>query len=789
MFSSRKTGSASNNYLLQKSLRFRSSASAYLNRTFASAGNRKTYTLSLWLKRGILDGSTNQFFFGSGVSTTAGGFYFLPTNQLEINPRVNNTNTYITTTQVFRDPSAWYHIVVALDTTQATDSNRLKLYVNGVQVTAFSTTIYPALNGDSTLNNNIAHWIGRYPEPGFPSPFDGYLAEYNFIDGQALTPSSFGSTNSATGVWQPIKYTGTYGTNGFYLPFTNTTSTSTLGNDFSGNSNTWTVNNISLTAGSTYDSMNDVPTLTSATAANYCTFNPVGIYVTTPFDGNLKFSGSSAGANGTMGASSGKFYWECVYTAIGSAEGVLVGIRSTDSIATGAAENVGYYGGGSENGKKTVNGVASAYAATWTTNDVIGVAVNLDGGTVTFYKNNVSQGAISFTVGGKTWTSFNWRTGAAGTNTGTINFGQQPFTYTPPTGFVRLNTFNLPTPTIGATASTTANKYMDVSLYTGNGSTQSITNSGSMQPDFVWLKRRSSGNSHGLFDSIRGVNNYLSSETTGAEATIANSMTAFNSNGFSLGTDSTWNSNTSTNVGWQWNAGGSTVTNTSGSISSQVRANTTAGFSIVTYTGTGSAATVGHGLGVAPKMIIVKSRSAAGTDWPVYHASLGATGIVALDATIAFTVTSTPWSNTAPTSSVFTVGTSGDTNLNTRTYVAYCFAQVAGYSAFGSYTGNGSTDGPFIYTGFRPEFILIKLTSSGGESWTINDAARNTYNVSDSILYPNLSDAEGVGAGAYIDFLSNGFKIRNNNPRNNSNGSNYIYMAFAESPFKYANAR
>jgi hypothetical protein len=214
--------------LVNNSLRFRASASAYLDRTFPSAGNRKTYTLSLWVKRGILGGSANQFFFSSGVSTTAGGFYFTPTDNIEVNPRVNNTNTFLTTTQVFRDPSAWYHIVFALDTTQATDSNRMKLYVNGVQVTAFSTAVYPAFDGVSTLNNNIAHWIGRYPEPGFPSPFDGYLAEYNFIDGQALTPNSFGSFNGL-GVWQPIRYGGSYGTNGFYLPFNASTSSTFAG--------------------------------------------------------------------------------------------------------------------------------------------------------------------------------------------------------------------------------------------------------------------------------------------------------------------------------------------------------------------------------------------------------------------------------------------------------------------------------------------------------------------------------------------------------------------------------
>ena len=780
-------------YNLTKSLRFRSSASAYLNRTPASASNRKTWTWSGWVKISK-DATTAQYIFAGNSAATDAGFLGLGFTNAATNFVVTGwaTNWRITT-QAFRDPAAWYHIVVVLDTTQATANDRIKVYINGVQVTSFGTTNNPTQNADLGVNTAAAHYLSTYN--GANEPFEGYMAEVNFVDGQALTPSSFGETSTTTGVWQPKKYTGTYGTNGFYLPFTDTTSTATLGTDFSGNSNTWTVNNISLTSGSTYDSMNDVPTLTSATAANYCTFNPVGIYVTTPFDGNLKFSGSSAGANGTMGASSGKFYWECVYTAIGSAEGVLVGIRSTDSIATGAAENVGYYGGGSENGKKTVNGVVSAYAATWTTNDVIGVAVDLDGGTVTFYKNNVSQGAISFTVGGKTWTSFNWRTGAAGTNTATINFGQQPFTYTPPTGFVALNTFNLPTPTIGATSSSQANKYMDATLYTGAGNTStSITNAAGFQPDLVWMKARSIAYDNVLYDSVRGTGTGASlvSNSTSAEgaSSVNANMSAFTSNGFTIGSTSSTNilnASGQTFVAWQWRASNTTaVTNTAGSITSTVSANTTAGFSIVTYTGTGSVATVGHGLGVAPKFIIAKSRNTAGTSWQTYHIATGATDTMYLNSTGATFASSVYWNNTTPTSSVFTLGAGSFVNTAGYTCVAYCWSEIAGYSAFGSYTGNGSTDGPFVFTGFRPRYIMRKRTDTTAY-WVVYDTARNTYNVVGEDLYPNDSLA---GSNDFtMDILSNGFKIRGSGSNINASGGTYIYMAFCESPFKYANAR
>ena len=469
-------GLAKLGYLLRNSLRFRSSNSNYLSRTFSSAGNRKTYTLSLWVKRGTLGGSTGQFFFGSGASATAGGFYFLSTDQLEVNPRVNNTNTFLTTTQVFRDPSAWYHIVFALDTTQATDSNRMKLYVNGVQVTAFSTASYPALNGDSTLNNNIAHWIGRYAEVGFPSPFDGYLAEYNFIDGQALTPSSFGKTDGATGQWIPIKFGGTYGTNGFYLPFTNTTSTSTLGNDFSGNGNTWTVNNFSLTAGATYDSMTDVPTLTSATTANYCVMNPLSRgSLMTPSNGNLQVTTSANGSQeapeigGTIAVSSGKWYWEITptqmdgqrgYIGVGDATktGSNYGLSSQEG-GTGYGQSTGTYGYWGSNGNKyRGNGTdwytdQTSYGNTYNDNDVIGIALDLDNGKLWFSKNGTWQASGDPVAG--TNAAF---TGVSGPKTPLIkayrdtgvnfiavaNFGQRSFAYTPPSGFKNLNTFNLP---------------------------------------------------------------------------------------------------------------------------------------------------------------------------------------------------------------------------------------------------------------------------------------------------------------------------------------------------------
>lgn len=342
---------------------------------------------------------------------------------------------------------------------------------------------------------------------------------------------------------------------------------------------------------------------------------------------------------------------------------------------------------------------------------------------------------------------------------------------------------------------------MAATTYSGTGANQSISNAVngvSFQPDLVWVKTRSNTNNNNLQDSVRGVTALLQSNNTDAQGTVTVYVTSFNSNGFSLGADTFGGANYSgyTYVGWQWKAGGTpAVSNTAGSISSTVSANTTSGFSIVTYTGTSSVATVGHGLGVAPSMIIVKNRSSAGYNWPVYHSSLSSGYIVLLNTTDAqFAFGAFP---SAPTSSVFSIGTWGGINASSDTYVAYCFAQVAGYSSFGKYTGNGSADGPFIYTGFRPAFIMVKAssgTSAATANWLILDTTRNPSNETNNKLAPNLTTAEnsgtiGTSSQNNYDLLSNGFKARTTNGSSNENGTTFIYIAFAENPFKYANAR
>lgn len=785
-------------YPLQRSVRLRSSASAYFNRTPAGAGNRTTWTWSAWVKRGILNSGTTAYtLFSNNSANNDAGYttiYFYQ-DALRI---TGFTTSWRQTTQVFRDPSAWYHIVVVWDTTQATANNRIRFYVNGVEITAFSTLNNPALNATGGINAATATFIGSDVYAGPTAFFDGYLEEINFIDGQALTPTSFGAYN-AYGVWSPAKYTGTYGTNGFYLNFQDNSAATatTIGKDSSGNNNNWTPNNISVTAGITYDSMVDVPTNTSNTNANFAVFNPLAVtsVAATFAEGNLRVTTGAAGGNGygTFAIpTSGKWYWEIT---AGSANNPMIGISAylpTQVYAWQNANSVFYY----NNGQKFVDGTGSAYGATYTTNDVIGVAVDVAASTITFYKNNVSQGSISHTF----VDVFPCLTdGSSGSNDiFYANFGQRPFSYTPPTGFLSLNTFNLPTPTIPNGAAQFA-----ATLYTGNGvaspnalSVTNTVNGASFQPDFVWIKSRSLAQSNILQDAVRGTSFFLESNTTTADqATGGGDVSSFNSNGFTLSfANARTNQNAATYVGWQWKANGTpAVINTAGSVPSTISVNTTSGFSIVTATSNGADPfTIGHGLGVAPKMVIFKNRSVVDA-WYVAHTSLTnmSNCWLVLNTTAAAVGPSTAIFGAGPTST--TIGIRA-TSLaaSGANIVAYCFAEIAGYSKFGSYVGNSSADGVFVYLGFRPRWLMIKnatLSGAGQSDWYIYDTARNPSNVTNLVLAANLSSAQVTATNEILDIVSNGFKLRGSSNVTNSSSHTYIYAAFAENPFNYSLAR
>ena len=326
-------------------------------------------------------------------------------------------------------------------------------------------------------------------------------------------------------------------------------------------------------------------------------------------------------------------------------------------------------------------------------------------------------------------------------------------------------------------AYTTINKsgdYFNTSLWSGNGSAQTISGVG-FQPDWLWTKCRSDSYSNILIDSVRGITKQLKSEGNAAETTNAQGVTAFNADGYVLGTQADFAVNGNTFVGWGWKAGGSGSANTAGSINSTVSVNATSGFSIVKWTGTGANATIGHGLGAVPKMIICKSMNSG--EWGTYHVSNGATKYIYLNTTAGALSATAVWNDTAPTSSVFSVGTSGASNESGE-MIAYCFAEKTGYSKFGSYVGNGNADGTFVYTGFKPSFVIIKKDGTG--NWQLFDNKRVGYNQDNHVLRPNLSNAECTSC-VEIDILSNGFKLRNTDGDGNTGSGDYIYMAIGQS--------
>jgi hypothetical protein len=443
MFAASKTASVSGGYQISRSLRFNSADSAYLNRTPAGAGNRRKWTFSAWVKRSST-GDQKIFSGGTGTgSTDYLQFYFASNDAIKVSTYVSDL---INTTSVYRDYSAWYHVVLNIDTDNATATNRMQLYVNNTLITTANVT------GDLGVNQTQAHYIGYN---NYGTYFGGYMTEINFINDQALTPSSFGQTDAQTGVWGPKAYSGSYGTNGFYLNFSDNSNTTaaTLGKDYSGNGNNWTPNNFSVTAGAGNDSLVDSPTsygtdtgVGGTVRGNYCTLNPLDANSNiTLANGNLQVSKAVVGwtsARSTLGMSSGKWYWEMTQTATGTSAFCILGIAtSTATIASEYTASATGYGYGSDGYKYNNNTGTAGYGATWTTNDTIGVAFDADARTLTFYKNGTSQGtAYSSIPAGE------YMPAVALYNTITeyFNFGQRPFAYTAPSGFKALCTQNLP---------------------------------------------------------------------------------------------------------------------------------------------------------------------------------------------------------------------------------------------------------------------------------------------------------------------------------------------------------
>ena len=901
-------------YQIDRSLRFNSADSAYLGKTFSSAGSTTTWTLSFWIKRVKSSGTQNVFMSYNGSSIAEADYANIEFNNSDQLSVGYAYGAYKRTDRVFRDFSSWYHIVIRLETGNSTASDRVQIYVNGVKETSFASTHDP--DSGQSLAWNKAH-IHRIASEYNQFYANCYLAEMHFVDGTAHNADSFGEFDD-NNVWQPkdCQSSLTYGTNGFYLKFADNSSNAALGTDSSGNSNTWTVNNLqaagsawnqsqtwssglsalsgssltnppngfdgdvdsyadstagfsldlsghtfgtgshsievksggatsfsvngstslndpggggakvwtgthtgeitsitsSATGASVYfvkiddlllvddgvidtaakniDSLIDTPTNYTADSGNpggnYATWSPLVAQSSgsiTLSNGNLD---TTCGSTRTTAMSNfpltGKTYWEVTF---GSGTYNYIGMTEATGFNTVANNNSGIkytgyqsysYGWSSSDGNLyKASNILSSSPGTYSNGDVIGWAYDADNNTLKLYKN----GTLQHTETGIADAQYFPAITHSGTATASTNFGQRPFAYTPPTDHLALCTTNLPDPTIadGSTA-------FDTTLYSGNDTQRDITGLG-FSPDLVWIKKRQSGN-HSLMDTVRGATKNLVPNDTQSEGTETGYLNAFLSDGFSIGTSGVVNDGSSTYVAWAWDGGTSTVSNTDGSITSSVRANASAGFSIVSYTGDGSSSTVGHGLNAAPKLFIIKNRSTS-VDWTVYTTAIdGSLDFGSLNTTNTFSNSSV----SAPTSSVFSVVNATTINTSGNNYIAYCFAPVEGYSAIGSYTGNGSTDGPFVYTGMRPAFILIKRTDSTG-SWLIFDDKRDGYNRSNADLLAESSTTEnqGVGTGYSLDILSNGFKPFSNYGNINASGGTYVYAAFAEHPQKTARAR
>jgi hypothetical protein len=541
------------------------------------------------------------------------------------------------------------------------------------------------------------------------------------------------------------------------------------------------------TSDATTDTLTDSPTLYGhdmglggEVIGNYCTMNPVnGASATVvPSNGNLTVTWGNSQSNATIGSTmpvnSGRWYFEATLTTVGG-NFPFVGIIPAQNVVGSTTSEAGY-----TNTIWVGNGQLAA-------GDVVGFAFDLDTLVASAYKNGValSTGSAWNTSAIASGQGY-WMPAVSGL-TGTVwnlNFGQRAWAYTPPVGYNALTTKNLPRLTGAAAA---PNQYFDTVLYTGTAATQNITLPGAFQPDLVWFKNRNVSQNHHLMDVNRGGGTILYANLNNTEDALGTSWANFTSTGFSLGASAGVNTSTHTYVAWCWRAGGAAVSNTSGTIASQVSANITSGFSVVTYTGTGVAGTVGHGqTTTAPRFILIKQRNVSVRSWPVYHAGLAdPQSALYLDSVAGAFAYTAFFNNIAPTNLNFSLGTDATVNQSGSNYVAYVWSPVPGFSAFGSYTGNGAADGPFVYTGFKPRWVMWRRADATGSAWFIYDTARSTFNPMGIEIYANDPGIEA--STTRMDFLSNGFKLRAANGGDNASTVPYIYMAFADKPFGNAN--
>jgi len=784
---------ASGGYAVGNSAMFDKANTEYFTDT-PGAGDQQKWTISFWVK--MCDLTTRQMFFGQGASYISINENAQPSNRIYLyiagSSPVWNWETNATD-GLFRDPTAWYNIVVSFDSTNGTADHRLRLYVNGVEFTDFLKSSTGNQNSSQSIGGSSEISIGKNPA-NTNNPFDGYMAEMVYIDGTQHTPTSFGEFDEY-GVWKPINVSGlTFGTKGWYLNFAS--SGSDLGDDASGNGFDFTNNNTVTQSG-------DSPT------KNFATISPIdknsGIALAS---GNLNYTAASTWtAAGITQAPTQKTYWEFRPTS----NDLQVGVNNVPSAAkagtstyyTGSGvvlwQHNSYWNGGSNSGGKTA----------WSSGDVCAVAFDPATGKIWFAVNNTwndsgnpatgSNASLTLAEGVSPGYEF---IAAGESGSMVLNFGQDDtfggtetsqgntdgngngsFHYEPPSGFLALAAVSIAEPSVpDGTA------HHQAILWSGNSSSQTVSQAGNsgFTPDWAIIKSRSFANGANSFDVVRGSTKGLATFDTGAEDTNADGV-AFGIGsgkgtlGFTgAGDTGDINNSGRTYVGLTWKAGGSASTNEVGSINSSVSVNTDSGISIGTYTGSGSNATIGHGLGIVPRMVWVKNRG--GNGWAVYSAIAGEDYYMYLDAEGARVDNSSYWNDTAPTSTVFNIGTTADVNASSGNIVFYAMADVAGYQKIGAYTGNGSTDGPMIHTGFKPQYVMIKSTTQGSTNWEFFCDEIEPNNVVGDQNFFNIANAESDNDHK-MDWLATGFKIRDSSGSINTGSGTFLYWAIAKYPF------
>ena len=824
-------GSTIYDYQIAKSFRW---DSGYLKWTPGSAGNRQTWTFSCWIKQsGTLANYQGEMALlnagTSGNQSTRFRMYYYE-QQLRSSSADANYNV---SSGVYRDPSAWQHIVWKLS------GGTSYQYVNGVEVSTSS------VSGDVAINNNVEHVLGVYGGYETATRFKGYMAEVVFIDGTALDPTSFASEKN--GVWIPDDVSGlTFGSQGYYLDFADA---SAPGNDVSGNNNDWT--NVSL---ATHDQMLDTPTFNSSSnGGNFATWNflsrtnPSLSYGATTFsEGDLAFAGATGGTastGSTFSMQSGKWYAEIMQSGSPAGGWPGLGLIYTNKMGTAQGTSniqpqngfTSYIELVSGNLYKFDASSGASYGSAFGNGDICNIAVDIDAGKIWWGKNgswfasgNPATGANAgdtFTAG---TTLSLWVAGYNGNGTSILNAGQDGtfagaktaqgnsdntgygnFYYTPKTiasGFLAMCSGNLPVAAEVDPAQTEDNfpqKLFSPKIWTGDGNSgRSITIDMAKKPSLSIIRQRNSGNNwnvwtqgynNGDYDSFGEFNTsaWYANQGVSGPYTAAPTESALTLTGYGQ-----VNASGQTYVNYKWVAnGGTTSTNTTGSIDTTVEVDPSGGFSVVTWTGTGGSVTLGHGLNAAPSMLICKpfTSGAALMDWTVFHKNMGTAGAfpadnsrMYLNSNGTYSVGSNLFVPSGNTSSVFEVNS--NINPSSKDMVAFCFTNVEGYIAANNYTGNGGDDGTFIYMGFKPAWFMIKDTGNAN-NWIVYDSARETFNVMDKYLNPDTAGVEESGDLAKIDFLSNGVKMRTDHVAFNGSGRNYIYLAFAHNPFKYSLAR